>query len=371
MELWMHGLSSDDPRGSLEGLKGMGFTAVVTGANEEYVKVAREVGLDTYVCTGTFSRSKEFQGEEFLAVDVEGKPREWFGSTCPNISEVRAANLSRIESALSETECDGLMLDGCRFASPASGLGALFTCFCPRCRREAEKMGLDFQRMEKDVRKVYRILADGRLKSVPDIHGFSIMSKFSWLPGIADWLAFRRRCVIEHFEGVTDIVHQMGAEMGAYIFTPCLSPLVGQDYQDLSALLDVASPMIYRNYPDDPGPACLNKETAALARYVKRGGLKDLKAAGLVQGFLGLNEEGKTVSEIDAEASLESVEIEMTRASSLLKGVSKRIPILYLGDEQLEKSVQAALEMDLEGVDLFVYKDEWTDAAERIAGNFS
>ncbi len=371
MELWMHGISSESPQDCLSRLRELEFSAVVLGANKPNIEASKQAGLDTYVCTGTFSRSEDFKDERYLAHDVEGKPREWFGSTCPNVAGVREENISKIEKVLGETKADGLMLDGCRFASPASGLGALFTCFCPRCRRKSEDMGFHFSRMRDDARKLYRTLADGRLGEAPRLNPFSLLSEISHLPGIADWMAFRRMCVIEHFQNVADIVHEMGAEMGGYIFTPCLSPIVGQDYADLGSILDIASPMIYRNYPQDPGPACLNKETAALVTYLQRGGLPDEEASDFINRFLGLEEHGKLTREIADSTTLKSVEKELERSSQLLEGVRKRIPILYLGDEQVEKSIKTASNLDLEGVDFFVYKDEWDSTVERIGTNYS
>ncbi len=368
LELWMHGISSEDPEACLGHLADLGFSAVVLGSNKEQIAASKAVGLDTYACTGTFGRSKEFQDEGHLALDVEGTPREWFGSTCPNEKGVRRANLANVERVMGETEADGLLLDGCRFGSPASGLGAFFTCFCHRCQSKAGELGYDFQRMKKHARQVYRTLVDGRLgRQAPDMNPFSLMSMIASLPGIADWMSFRAECIIEHWTNVSELVRGSGAKMGGYIFTPCLSGLVGQRYPSLVGLLDIASPMIYRNYPDDPGPACINKEAGMLCSYLQRGGLDDGDAARVVTAFLGMSEEGKTCSEIDHEVTLESIELELRRTSEFLKGGPKLVPILYLGDEQVESSIQAAESIGLDGVNFFVYKDEWKGMVERIA----
>jgi len=367
-ELWMHGISPEDPQACMERLHDLGFSAVVLGADQRQLAAAKKVGLGAYACTGTFSRSKEFQDERYLAVDVEGSPREWFGSTCPNREPVRKANLSQVEEILSKTEADGVLLDGCRFASPASGLEAFFTCFCPTCEAKAREMGYDFARMRKQVRMIYRMLADGRLAKRPvDMNPFNLLSSVSVFPGLGDWISFRAECITEHFSKASELVRGMGAKMGAYIFTPCLSPLVGQRYSSLAGLLDIASPMIYRNYPDDEGPACLNKEAAALARFLRRGGLKDSKAVETVNRFLGLCEEKKAISAIDREISVESLEQELKRTAQYLEGRPKLVPILYLGDELVENSVQAAASAGLDGVNFFVYKDEWSGVVERIS----
>jgi hypothetical protein len=368
LELWMHGISPTDPQGSLERMRDLGFTTVVLGGNKEQLALAKSLGFNTYACTGTFSRSKDFQDEGYLAVDVEGTPREWFGSTCPNEKAVRRANLSTIEGILSDTEAEGLMLDGCRFASPASGLGAFFTCFCHRCQARANELGYDFKRMKMHATQVYRTLADGRLgKEAPDLTPFAFLSSITGFPGIADWLSFRATCAIEHFSNVSDLVRGMGAKMGAYIFTPSLSVLVGQRYSSLTSLFDMASPMIYRNYPDTPGPACINKESAQLARFLQRGGLDDASAASTIAGFLGMSEEGRSISEIDQGTSTETIRRELLRAKDNLRGVSKIVPILYLGDEQVITSVNDAADIGLDGVDFFLYKDEWVDAIELIS----
>jgi len=368
VDLWIHGISSSDPKGSLGHLQDLGFSAVVLGADKDNIKASKELGLRTYVCTGTFSRAGDFKGEEYLSVDVEGKPREWFGSTCPNVDGVRKSNLAQIERALSETEADGLLLDGCRFASPASGLESFFTCFCHRCQAKATDLGYNFSRMKRHMTRVYRALADGRLagRSV-GVEASSLISTFSRLPGVADWLSFRRDCVLEHFSDVSDLVHGMGAKMGAYIFTPSLSPLVGQDYDGLAGLLDIASPMIYRNYPDDPGPACLNKETASLIRFLIRGGIPQEESVRAVNSFLGLREAERSLEDVDQGLTVESIELELKRSLDLLGRVPELAPILYLGDERVESSVKAAEDLGLQAVNFFVYKDEWQGTLERIA----
>ncbi len=364
----MHGISSQEPQHSMERLLDLGFSAVVLGANKEQLAAAKALGLGSYVCTGTFSRSREFQDESFLAVDVEGTPREWFGSTCPNREPVRRANLALVEKALTETEAEGIMLDGCRFGSPASGLDAFFTCFCSTCERKAREKGYDFQRMRKHARQLYRSLVDGHLdRTLTGLEPFSLLQSLARLPGIVDWMSFRAECTIEHFSHVSDLARGLGAKMGAYIFTPCLSPLVGQRYTDLVRLLDIASPMIYRNYPDDPGPACINKEAASIASFLRRGGLKDATAVETVVGFLALAEEEKSVSDLDREVSLESVELELKRTHRFLKGGPKLVPILYLGDELVENSIQSASSVGMDGVNFFVYKDEWSGFVERIS----
>ena len=56
-------------------------------------------------------------------------------------------------------------------------------------------------------------------------------------------------------------------ELGAYLFPPSLSRLVGQDYERLLPYLDLLQPMLYRL---GEGVACLNYELAALAEEVSR-----------------------------------------------------------------------------------------------------
>ena len=367
-ELWMHGISPTDPHGSLERLRDQGFSTIVLGGNKEQLAASKSLGFKAYACTGTFSRSKDFRDEGFLAKDVEGTPREWFGSTCPNEKGVRRANISLIEGILSETEAEGIMLDGCRFASPASGLGAFFTCFCHRCQGRAKELGYDFKRMKMHATQVYRTLADGRLgKEAPDLTPYAFLSAIAGFPGIADWMSFRATCIVEHFTNVSEVVRGMGAEMGAYIFTPSLSVLVGQRYSGLTSLLDMVSPMIYRNFPEEPGPACINKESATLARFLQRGGLNEAEAAGTIADFLGLSEEGRSISDIDQGTTLESIKRELQRSKEGLRGVSKIAPILYLGDEQVNASIRDAMDIGLDGVNFFTYKDELIDAIELIA----
>ncbi len=366
----MHGISSKDPQRSVRLLRDLGFSVVVLGSERIQHELAREVGLRRYVSTGTFSRSSEFSDERFLAVDIEGTPREWFGSTCPSRREVRNKNISAIESALSQTEAEGLMLDGCRFASPASGLEAFFTCFCHACEEKAKSMGYNFDRMRRDVRKLYRSIVDGRLFTLFHKEPFEIVNMFASLPGISDWLSFRADSTVEHFENVADVVKQMGAKMGAYVFTPSLSGLVGQSYERLRRLLDVASPMIYRNYPDDPGPACLNKEAAALARFALRGGFKENEAASIVTWFLGMPQMD-IIEKIDQAIPKEVVAAESNRSVKLMSTGPDVVPIIYLGDEEVAATASLVSRTGVQGINFFTYRDELEPAIEMVSKQLS
>ena len=139
MKTWMYapGSLSD---GELAALKEAGVTGVM--GPKEIAAPALAQGLQVLLCGGAFPAAG-FAGEDHLALDIRGRRRVWFYSCCPNHGPTRQANLAMYRELAATPGIGGLVIDGARFASPASSFQpeAFFTCFCPRaltrsgCRR--------------------------------------------------------------------------------------------------------------------------------------------------------------------------------------------------------------------------------------------
>jgi len=350
MDFWMHGLGGD-PDQNAKKLKKSGFSAVI--GDSSAIDAARGVGLDCYLCTGAYGYGA-FNNEGYLSLDVNGDRRLWFGSACPTNAEVRSKNISDIKTMAASKNIKGVLIDGARFASPASAdnAEAFFTCFCGNCMEKATGYGYDAARMQKSAFELYRLYkGDGNSSAFVERH----------LAGLMDWFAFRRIATTEHLLNFVDAVKSANADMiaGIYIFTPSLSFLVGQNYSDLAKRMDIISPMIYRKYKSDDGPACLNHETTAIFNIL-RGVLKDAKKTrALLSALTGVN-----VDEHIKETGFppETVGAEVKKAAGLAGG-EKIIPIILLDDDRLRESIKSCADAGARTVSFFTYDDALIGAA--------
>ncbi|HEV2123406.1 MAG TPA: hypothetical protein VGW38_11610 [Chloroflexota bacterium] len=345
------GLPKDNRAESARFLADAGFDSVVVGVDETPVSMqpARDAGLDVWVCRAAFSVKDlpENQAEPLLARDMDGRPQRWFNSGCPNQPALRQAHQDAILALAESNAFTGFMLDGIRFASPNAG-DAFFTCFCEVCRERAIVLNFDWNRLEHDVRafREYCHAGDsgGDGRSPLSRSAAELVSQLTTWPGVLDWLRFRAACVTDHVHEIREALDAANAptsrfQLGAYLFTPSLAPLVGQAYEALAPLLDVVSPMVYRTLEGD---ACLVAEWKALALL----GLVPHKAA-------------FTATDVGAEVA---------RARALLPGV-RLAPILQLNDEQVAETTRAAENAGATDLDYFVFRSGLEPFVKQVAGS--
>lgn len=360
---WMHGMSGE-PGAVAPALADQGFDVVVAGGAENIAAV-RAAGMRSWLCGGAFGLGG--RGDDYKAVSVTGEPVVWFNSGCPNNPEIREANLEAYRGMASTDGVEGVLVDGCRFASPASGLEAFFTCFCDTCRKKAGALGFDFDAMKRDAGALHALVTrkDGEAPgwlATP-------VGLAEWLtehPGILAWLRFRRACSTEHFRAIEKIIHGAKREMGVYVFTPSLAPLVGQSYRDLRDLVDVFAPMIYRNYPKRPGPACLNWELTILPEEAGVEGTPGEEAAmDLLLKLTGLDSvvSARTVASVREALPPEAVGHETRLARDLIGDGPGLVPIIYIDDPEMARTGRLVREAGANGVNFFVFKDAWREMA--------
>jgi len=366
----MYGLPKDNKKESVGFLKQKGFDCLVTAPDEEAAEIASDAAMEFYACIGTYSR--ESFSDEYLSVDINGNRQVWFNSTCPNRSEVREANIEAIGRIARSEGVKGVFIDGCRFASPASGLDAFFTCFCPACEKKAEAMGYDFPAMRRDVRELYRIVSGASVGVGWNAIAegiFNLLHLLVRFPGVMEWLRFREECTTEHISALSKVVRSVkkGISFGIYSFTPLLSPLVGQSYLKLRDHIDIFSPMIYRNYPSPDGPACLNRELYEIAGWFKWAATAEAEKLSLLFNLCGYPIRYWTLSQLDRELPVEAIKWETKKARALIDQGKELAPIIYLDDDRIEDAVRAVKEGGADGVAFFIYKEEWKDKLERAA----
>ena len=369
LKYWMYGLPKENKQETVDFLKDRGFACLVTGPDQETAELASAAGIEFYVCVGAYPR-EDFP-DDYLSIDINGDRQVWFNSTCPNRPEVRKANLEAINRIAKTEGVSGVFIDGCRFASPASGLDAFFTCFCPVCEKKAENLGYDFSAIKRDVGKIYRIVS-GESTGVEWINivegSFNLLHLLIVLPGIIEWLRFREECTTEHLVAISKVVKgsKKGSRFGIFSFTPVLSPLVGQDYVKMREHIDVFSPMIYRNYPSPGGPACLNIELHEMVDWFKwETTISEKDKLQHLFRLCGYNINYETASQLKSELPPEVIKWETEKTRALIGKGKELAPIIYLDDERIGDAVDAVEEGGGDGVAFFLYKDEWKDRIEK------
>jgi hypothetical protein len=362
---WIHGFGGDDPKATAKAMREAGFNVVVAGG-EAVIAAVRAEGMVAWQCGGAFGVGAD--DEALKAVDIRGNRQVWFGSGCPNQPALRERNMTSYETMTKTAGLEGILVDGCRFASPASGLNPYFTCFCDVCREKAGRLGFDFEAIKRDVQALYDLVS-GKGAASPQAAAWlqNPIGLLEWLtarPGVLEWLRFRRVCVTEHFRALSGVIHGANLKMGVYIFTPSVAPLVGQSYVDLAEFMDVFAPMIYRNYPDRPGEACLNWELTILPEEL---GLAEspveAQAMTLILSWAGLAAAvpARTIKDIRAALPPAAVGHETAMARAQIGPRKELAPIIYIDDPLMAQTADLVRKNGANGVNFFVYKDNWAD----------
>lgn len=363
IKYWMHGFGGDTPGDTAKAMRDAGFQIVVAGG-AKVIEAVNEAGMASWLCGSGFPLVRD--EDALKAQDITGAPQLWFGSGSPCCREIRLASLAKYENLVKTEGIQGILVDGVRFASPASGLMPFLTDFSVHAKQCALERGFDFTLMKHDVERLHRSL------TAMDIAPAKLAGRFGspsglleWLtayPGLLEWFRFRRAYTTEHFRNLSEIIQGAGLRMGIYIFTPSLAPLVGQSYEDLRDVADVFAPMIYRNYPDEPGPACLNWELAALPGELGVAGTSfeaEVMAAVLAwAGFADLEIEPR-VEAVKTALPPEAVGRETARARALLGADKELAPILYIDDPLMADTARLVRNADADGINFFVYKENW------------
>jgi hypothetical protein len=322
-------------------LKKHGFDAVIGSDDLDFLAAARRAGIDGWSCLGTFNPPDD--APEHLCVDIEGKPRQWFFSGCPNNPEVREYALARYRTAASRVDAAGVFCDGTRFASPASGLEAFCTCFCKHCAQKAQTLGYDFEKIRKGVTEMYLRLRNGE----PFISASDI-------DGVKEWLAFRANVITDFIGRISGIVRSKGKLFGGFFFTPGLSRLVGQDYRAIAGDMDIISPMLYRNFNEKGAIAPINTELHALASWAPG------QNPNWVFEISGLS--GQRIEKIDDllmyGVSESAVKLETARTRSLIGKEKKLAPIIWWKDLNILQTVQEVKNGGADGVQIFIFTEE-------------
>lgn len=331
MRFYMFGMDGVRPEDCARDLKARGFSAVVSPPNARAAEAVHAQEMEVWGCIGAFSM-REGDPQDWLAEDAFGERRRWFGSGCPNEPALWERGFLQIET-WKNMGASCVMADGARFASPCPGNELFFSCFCPRCMAQGQKMGFDMETMRESVR-LYA--------NTPD------------LPPPAQWLRFREQCAKAWFSQFASRVQATGMTPGSFLFTPGLAPFVGQTPSAVETLA-IAAPMLYRKYSHRPGIACLNDEYASLFRqYAARA---DADPARSIREQTGMHMPFDNADDIWQNGfEPEAIGLETARAGRMYR--AKIAPILQLDDDMLDLSVRCAAGAGADAIGFFAYSRE-------------
>lgn len=342
LKYFMFGFDAEHPETCARLLKRKGIDAVVVGNADERVRLAlSDCGLELYLCYGAHGLGDDFDHPAHLAKTACGREARWFSSGCPNDEALAEARLaSALQRAVQTPGVRGILVDGARFASFASteGTAGFFSCFCPRCVKRMEAMNIDAER----IRAAVKWLHDVR--------------KISDRTALREWFQFRAACVSAYFEHFVRRVHELpgGLSAGAFVFAPSLAGFVGQTAQ-ACAPLDIVSPMLYRAYPHEDGPACLGHEWAAAAELFEPAVLRELAELSGIEAHPNLVPEEKPVHLRTRGFSPERIALEVASMKKRLSAGQKLMPILQIEDDRMSESAMAALNAGADGYGYFMY----------------
>lgn len=364
LRVWMFGLPSKGYEKVLDELSSLGLTDVVIGVQDSnQVKAAKDRNFKVHAVVVAFHLDKELKKPKYLAEDPLGRKHIWFNSGCPNNPAIRSKCLKIVEEWVTEYEVDGVILDGIRFASPGSGFNAFTTCFCEHCENKAKELGFNFDRMRKAVLEFSK-----SIKRVPKLlhelmrgHYLNLFHLLLSYDGLLSWIEFRTESIAEHIKDVRNVVKSVSdsIELGAYVFTPSLAPLVGQCYYKISEYLDLVKPMIYRI---GRGVACLNYELYVMANEILRHNpeLGEAEVLRFIYNVFSLPKglPERTVELLENGLSCEVLKREMLMARALTPTKGVLHPIIMLRDRRIEKAVELSLQAKVDGIDFFAFKEE-------------
>ncbi|MBO3808033.1 MAG: hypothetical protein FGF50_00290 [Candidatus Brockarchaeota archaeon] len=352
-----------------------GFKDIVVSYDPGLVKGLRDKGFNVHIVIGAFRIDNEFRDPKFLAEDPYGRKHIWFGSGCPNNPDIRRKTLQQVSEILEKHDVSSILLDGIRFASVGSGIEAFATCFCENCRNKAEEYGYRFEEMKQSVKKMLNAFYDFKqawevlqaYRSSP----VGFMDLVTERRGLFDWLEFRERSVVEFIVEVRNMIKSYSRKtgLGAYVFTPSLAFLVGQNYRKFWRYLDFVKPMVYRK---GRGVACLNFELAKLAEDLLRWNpwLAEAELIDMLYRIFGFEGEEYplSVNRLFEDCLPVSVlKVEFQAAKKLIAGRSELHPIIMLDDPQIEQAVKLATETGLDGIDFFSFREEEKNRISRIS----
>lgn len=338
MKHFIFGMDPQNPAECAQMLRKRGFDAVVSGSFSPEAAAALEAeGIEMYLCYGSYGIPKDSCD---LAQDPLGQQRGWFNSGCPNDRENTDRHLEAVlQKAAALPKLSGILVDGARFASFASveGVESFFTCFCPACMQAMTDMGMDAQAIRKAVQR----LMESRRAPQEDA------------PLLRQWLLFREKTVQRYMDHFAQKVHALRSDLiaGAFIFAPSLGVFVGQTPEACRSL-DVISHMLYRDYHQTYGVACLGHEWAAMIEGFGQDTDAFISACSPEHAF---SVEKTSAQLLQTGFPPDWVRAEVAYARNTCLEKQQLWPIIQIDDDRVHETDSLAFQAGADAVGVFAY----------------
>lgn len=190
------------------------------------------------------------QGDRVACMEGEN-----FQFYCPEDS-FSAEHLKEIyEEYFADLPFDGVFLDKIRFPSFANSYEDGFGCFCPSCKADMIRNGIDVRGIQDRIARHDLSLVKGEYAD--GIYRFDDKAA-------DDFYRVRSEQITGYVGKLTEYFRAKGLKVGLDIFAPFFAYHVGQNIKELTANVDFIKPMMYRF---TAAPAGVKYEYDAYMRY--------------------------------------------------------------------------------------------------------
>jgi hypothetical protein len=321
------------------------------------LKEAKERGLKTYYLWMLACQISELAPQGVSEVtNVFDNKMDFLCLNTPGLAEYMKGYLKDILE--NYPDIDGVIVDHLEIPSYTSEL--LFTCFCEACKRKADKLGYDFERMKAAVLKFYsnitnlnettiKKVAEGEM-GVNDFVGSIMGDEF-----LTDWFKFRFETVNELADELRQVINDVNPHLEFHIdsVTTSFAPCSGVSFKALRRFGYMVNPKLYPA-TDLWGWRSRIKDYINLVRQNKS--IDDftmLKFIERVFGLIGISN-FKTLNELYSKPLPKELFINELEKAALLFGSKHRIrPWLRIDYElvdEIRNMLKAIRESGVEGV---------------------
>ncbi len=132
---------------------------------------------------------------------------------------------------------DGAVIENIRYPTPASGIEAVMSCFCPICSRE-EPRTAEWRRLILDMRRQFESATDRDLEKWDTVEG--MFTHF----GLSDFWRSKEDVIVELATQYANVAKDNGKEFALALLSPALTFLAAQVYERLTPLADWVRPLV-------------------------------------------------------------------------------------------------------------------------------
>jgi hypothetical protein len=358
--------------------QGPGFSWEVEGSTlERAIDNAHKRGIQVWLLMGCWQIGAE-QHPDLCAQDMWGNrltdyPLYPYCSEqrsltfCPSDEDINTFYEAAYADVIRQYPLDGIDITHARYTSPAFW-PSMFSCACERCRRRAQCLGFDWERMHD-----HSLTAIDSLKSVdsttlqrftgPGVGIGDLVHSVTGREGVLDWFNFRAEVISHNIKRFHDAVHQAtdrSVVFGVDNFPPSVALFAGHRYHDFMSVCDYTSPLL--SHPSYFVLAVIQSWSHTLRTWIPD--LSEVDALHTIYGLLGFDKlrlpgkidhlgNGLPESEPDVPGLEELVHFDLVKARQHNTGEVPSYPVLMGGlwsRGTVQRLTEAARALGHEGV---------------------